>query len=112
MGKGVRHVISYAESVPETDLFRPVSRAGKFLRAIRQGPRLRDRQADALCGCHRTDLLCRGHGLYLVLERGAVPAAIGGHRMSPETLWHTSSDGHWSAANSVQSARVGGSRRP
>src|SRR6266851_9424843 len=110
MGKGVRHVISYAESVPETDLFRPVSRAGKFLRAIRQGPRLRDRQADALCGCRRTDLLCHGHGLYLVLERGVVPAAIGGYRVPAETLRHTGSVGNRGATNAIQGACVGGSR--
>src|SRR5712664_1207737 len=110
MGKGVRHVISCVASVLVVDPIRSVSGARKFHGTLRQGPKLPDRQEDGFCGCRRTNLLRHGHGLYLVLERGAVPAAVGGHRVSPETLWHTSSDGHWSAANAVQSARVGGSR--
>src|SRR6266403_216681 len=111
MGKGIGHVISCAESLPETELFRFVSSAREFRRTLRQGPWLPNRQKGGGRGCHRTDLLCRGHGLYLVLERGAVSAAIGGHGVPAQTLWHTSSDGHRSTADALQSPRLGGSRR-
>ena len=45
-----------------------------------------ERRAPQLSG---TDLLGSRHGLYLVLERGAVPAAFRGHGMSPERIWQS-----------------------
>ena len=57
--------------------------------------------------CHRKDLLGSGHGLHLVLERSALPAAIGSNCVSTEKLRRPCADGHWRAANAVQGARLG-----
>jgi len=63
-----------------------------------------------LRGTTEKSLLRRGYGVHLVLERGALPAAISGYSLPAQALWHTSSDGHWSAADALQGPRLGRGR--
>ena len=55
----------------------------------------------------RTNLCRGGHGFYLVLERSALLAALGGNRVSFEAVRSTRSDGHWCATDALQGARLG-----
>ena len=55
---------------------------GEFRGTLQQGPQLSGWEENGLTEFRRTDLLCGGHGLHLVLERSALPAAIGSDGMS------------------------------
>lgn len=59
----------------------------------------------------RTNLHGSGYGVYLVLERGALPAAFGGYGMFSQETWSPSSTRHRHTATAVQGSRVGRSGR-
>src|SRR5437773_10512649 len=104
---GYSHVVSRAASLPELDSFRPVPGAKKFRRAVQQGPHIPGCQGISNSGCHRKDLLCGRLGMHLVLERGALPAAVGGYDMSSQTIRCTCAHGDRRAAHTLQVACMG-----
>ena len=52
------------------------------------------------------------HGLYLVLERSALPTALRGNRVLAEAIRRACTNDDWRPADAVQGTRVGRSRRP
>ena len=102
-------VLSGVESVYGTGPLRAVHLAARFYCTLRKSPQ--QPGESKLSPVLRKCVSRNGHSLHLVLETRPVPAALCGHSLPASAVRDTSTDGHCRAAHSLQSARLGGSRR-
>ena len=98
---GLCHAVSRAASVREVDSFRFLSCEKRLCHTPWEGSPLSGREQGSLARRHQSDLLRSGHGLHLVLERGALSATIRSHGVSFETSRRSGPDGDWRTANAI-----------